>query len=66
MNYAEVCAIAKSHHVKPGKLPKTELIRTIQACEGNFDCFATASNGECDQNGCIWREDCFVAAQQGE
>lgn len=66
MNYSEVCAIAKSHHVKPGKLSKTELVKAIQASEGNFDCFASATGGECDQMGCAWREDCFAAARHGE
>lgn len=64
MKLAEVSAIAKSQHINPGRLSKTELIKTIQAHEGNFDCFATAVSGECDQAGCNWRADCFEAAQQ--
>lgn len=66
MKQAEVCTIAKTHHISPGKLSKTELIKAIQIHEGNFDCYATAWNGECDQVDCLWREDCFEAAQQGE
>jgi hypothetical protein len=38
------------------------LIRAIQRKEGNFDCFATAHEGVCDQGGCLWRTDCFAAA----
>ncbi len=62
MKIEEVREIAKSTSIKPGKLSKTELIKTIQAVEGNFDCFATAYNGECDQADCCWRKDCFAAA----
>jgi hypothetical protein len=66
MKIEEIRSIAKSHHIKPARLSKVELIKSIQSEEGNFDCFATASSGECDQFGCIWREDCFAAAREGE
>lgn len=62
MKLEEIRAIAKSHCIKPGNLSKTELIKTIQAVEGNFDCFATASEGYCDQQGCLWRDGCFEVA----
>jgi hypothetical protein len=59
MKLREVSALAKNHGIIPGKLSKTELIRSIQGKEGNFDCFATAHTGECDQMACSWRVDCF-------
>lgn len=64
MKLAEVCVIAKSNNINPGKFSKTELIRLIQSREGNFDCFATACGGACDQEGCIWREDCLSASRK--
>jgi hypothetical protein len=66
MKMEEIRSIAKSHRIKPDHLSKAELIKTIQSDEGNFDCFATAYSGECDQVNCIWREDCFAAALKGE
>lgn len=66
MKMEEVRGIARSHHIKPGHLSKLELIRTIQSGEGNFDCFATAYSGDCDQFNCLWRNDCFAAVQTGE
>lgn len=62
MKLEEVRAIAKSHSIKPGNLLKTELVKLIQTSEGNFDCYATAYNSECDQVNCLWREDCFDAS----
>jgi hypothetical protein len=62
MNVTEIRQIAKQHGVKPGKLSKIELVREIQRTEGNFDCFATANNSDCDQTACLWREDCFSMA----
>ena len=64
MTLEEVRAIAKTYGIAPGKLPKPRLIKLVQRSEGNFDCFATAENGECDQSSCLWRDDCFDASQQ--
>lgn len=66
MKLGDVRTIAKSHSIKSNHLSKTELIKAIQTDEGNFDCFASAYGGECDQAGCSWREDCFEAARRGE
>ena len=62
MKMDEIRSIAKSHGINPGKFTKAELIKYIQTDEGNFDCFASACSGECDQAGCLWREDCFNAS----
>lgn len=66
MKIAEVRGIAQSQNIDPGDLSKTELIKSIQINEGNFDCYATAYAGECDQPGSCWREDCFGSALTGE
>lgn len=66
MRMEEVRNIAKSHGMHPGRLSKGELIKSIQRQEGNFDCFASAQSGECDQLGCSWRADCFEAARMEE
>lgn len=60
----EIRKIAQGKGLKPGKLSKNDLIHQIQLAEGNFDCFATAVSGDCDQYGCIWREDCFSASKR--
>ncbi|MCK5639604.1 MAG: SAP domain-containing protein [Gammaproteobacteria bacterium] len=63
MNMTEIRSIALDKGIKTGKRSKIDLIHTIQRTEGNFDCFATAANGECDQMGCQWREDCLGRTQ---
>jgi len=62
MKLEEVRAIAKTRSIKPGSLSKAELIKAIQTQEGNFDCYGSATRGECNQASCLWREDCFDAA----
>ncbi len=64
MNMQEIRVIAKNIGIKTSRMNKTDLIHTIQLKEGNFNCFATARNAECDQFNCIWRKDCFSAARK--
>ncbi len=66
MKIQRVREIAREQGMDPGKAEKAELIKAIQIKEGNFDCFATAYEGACDQTGCQWREDCFAAARSGK
>jgi hypothetical protein len=68
MKMKEIRILAKEKGVSPGKMLKADLIRAIQQAEGNFDCFGTAVEEECDQESCLWREDCFFesAAQEIE
>jgi len=55
---------AKDFGIKTGRMSKVKLIQTIQFAEGNFDCFASAIDGQCDQLNCIWRDDCFNSAKK--
>lgn len=64
MNMQEIRSIAKEYGLKTGKMTKISLVRNIQLTEGNFDCFATASAGDCDQTGCLWRKDCLTLAKK--
>lgn len=64
MNMQEVRFIAKERGLKSGNMKKIDLIRLIQTEEGNFPCFATAVDSNCDQSGCLWREDCFETAKK--
>ena len=55
---------AKDLGLKTGRIGKVNLVRNIQRAEGNFDCFATAFNSVCDQDGCLWQEECFTQAKK--
>lgn len=59
MNMQEVRKKAKILNIKPGKMRKADLIRFIQATEGNYPCFGQA-NDSCDQSLCCWRDDCLT------
>ena len=58
MKLEEIKKIAKQYDIKVGKMKKAELIRAIQAAEGNDTCFESDKASECGQAGCLWRPDC--------
>ena len=58
MRMDEVRIKAKELGLKTAKMKKEDLIRAVQAAEGNFPCFGTA-DGACDQSGCCWLDDCL-------
>lgn len=64
MQLQEIREIAKAHGLKASGTNKQQLIKNIQIAEGNFDCFATAKDGYCDQLNCRWRDDCFKISQK--
>jgi len=64
MQMQEIRTIAQDLGLKAGRSRKADLVRTIQRTEGNFDCFASAVHGTCDQTGCLWRDDCFREARR--
>jgi hypothetical protein len=66
MKLENIRSIARMRGIPHEDLSKTELIRMLQICEGNFNCFGTAVAGVCDQADCLWREDCFATARKGE
>jgi len=64
MNMQELRIVAKGFGIKTSRMNKLNLIRAVQVSEGNFDCFASALNGDCDQLKCTWRNECFTAAKK--
>jgi len=64
MNMQEIRVMAKDFGIKTSRMSKAALIQNIQLSEGNFGCFSSATNAECDQVKCLWREDCFSAAKK--
>ncbi|MFP4314909.1 MAG: hypothetical protein ACOC24_03210 [Desulfovibrionales bacterium] len=60
MKMQEIRILAREQGIKfKVGTTKAEAIRALQRSEGNFDCFGTAQAGECDQEQCLFREDCL-------
>ncbi len=58
MKLEEIKEIAKQHDIKVGKLKKADLVKAIQAAEGNDTCFDSGKASKCGQAECLWRADC--------
>lgn len=58
MNVTEIKEIAQQYNIKTGRATKSELVRAIQQCEGNQQCFDSNISDGCGQHACAWREDC--------
>ena len=58
MKMTDVKRKAKELGVKAGKMRKVDLVRAIQANEGNTPCYHTDLDS-CDQTNCCWRSDCL-------
>lgn len=59
MKLEQIKEIAKQYDIKAGRLKKAELVRAIQAAEGNDVCFETGRAAACGQADCLWRPDCI-------
>ncbi len=64
MHINEVRKIAKNFGVNSLKMKKSELIKAIQKAEGNFDCYGTTKDGFCDQQSCLWYQDCLAESKK--
>ena len=54
--------------MEPEKAPlfgiQTEIIRLIQAANGQSPCYANPAGGECGKMECVWRSDCLDEARE--
>ncbi len=62
MDILEIRRIAAKYGINHAKMDKAGIIRAIQRSEGVEACFGSADAEECDEEGCLWREDCFFEA----
>ena len=59
MKLQEIKTIAEQKGIVSGKMKKADVIKAIQAAEGNDTCFGSSNAAACGQNDCAWREDCM-------
>lgn len=67
MEIQEIRRIAGQYGIDTRGMEKAELVRAIQRAEGVTDCFGSAGDAECEEESCLWREECFfesVAEQE--
>ncbi len=66
MELLEIREIARAMGINTKGMGKAEAVRAVQRAVGEIDCFGSAAEEECDQEDCMWREDCFAEAMVAE
>ncbi len=51
--------IAKGLGINTYPMKKPDIIRAIQRKESNIDCYGTSRVEYCDEQTCLWRNDCL-------
>ena len=59
MKINEVRKIAKGMDINTYRMKKEEIIHAIQQAENNMACFATERVAYCNEDKCLWRDDCL-------
>lgn len=59
MHINEIRQVAREKGVNTFGMTKVDIIRSVQRSENTFDCFGTERVEHCNEQGCLWREDCM-------
>ena len=59
MKINDVRKIAKGMDINTYRMKKEGIIRAIQQAENNMACFATERVTYCNEDKCLWRDDCL-------
>jgi len=59
MKINDVRKMAKGMDINTYGMKKNNIIRAVQQSENNVECFATERVESCNEEECLWREDCL-------
>lgn len=59
MNSNEAKSMAKGMGINTRGMKKLDVIRAIQRAENNIECYGTQRVDMCNEDACLWRNDCI-------
>ena len=59
MKFNEIRNMAKGMGINTYGMKKTDVVRAIQREENNIDCYGTQRVDICNEEACLWRNDCI-------
>jgi hypothetical protein len=65
MKYNDIRNMAKRMGINTHRMNKTAVIQAVQRGESNIDCYGTPRVDKCNENACLWREDCLSLNRKG-
>lgn len=63
MKFNEIRKIAKGMQINTYRMKKTDIIRAIQKLENNIECYGTERIKNCNEDKCLWRDDCLSLSE---
>ncbi|SDL35116.1 hypothetical protein SAMN05660337_2738 [Maridesulfovibrio ferrireducens] len=66
MSQELIADLAERLSVNVEGLSLIESVRMLQRVEGNFDCFARAASGFCDQKDCLFYIECLQNSRKSK
>jgi hypothetical protein len=63
MKFNEIRNMAKGMGINTYGMKTTDVIRSIQRAENNNECYGTQRVDMCDEDACLWRNDCISLDQ---
>jgi hypothetical protein len=60
MKFNEIRKIAKGMGVNTYRMKKADIIHAIQHIENNIECYGTERVEYCNEDSCLWRDDCLA------
>ncbi len=65
MNFQDIRKMAKAMDLKTHRMKKADLILAIQRAESNIDCYGSERGDSCQEQACLWRNDCVTLSNNG-
>jgi hypothetical protein len=65
MKFNEIRNMAKGMGINTYGMKKADVIRSIQRGENNIDCYGTLRVDVCNEETCLWRNDCLFLSRSG-
>ena len=59
MKLNDIRKMAKSMNINTYRMKKKDIIHAIQRREHNIECYGTDRVKSCNEETCIWRDDCL-------
>ena len=66
MRFQEIQRMAKGMDINTYRMKKTDLVHVIQRKENNIDCYGTNRVDYCEEQTCLWRNDCLSLNNHGK
>lgn len=65
MHIQDIRQMAKAMQINTFHMKKKDIVRAIQDKEQNIPCFGTGRVQYCEEDICLWREDCLSFNDRG-